>query len=156
TAVWQPSPAPHTAGGLVIIDPPLPLRPRVPDREGGSQFLMYALPGLGELYVRSVRSRQPPPPAAQPVIALCFSDASRIDPAMFRASIALATERRSQVVRAGDEAFLGASRSLMRGAGLARRHWAVMDPVRLPALLLGGEADRLVPPAAMRQAAARN
>jgi pimeloyl-ACP methyl ester carboxylesterase len=75
---------------------------------------------------------------------------------MFRASIALAAERRSQGQRAGDEAFLAASRSLMRVAGLRRRYWEMMASVRVPVLLLGGEADRLVPVAAMRQAAARN
>jgi len=155
-SILQASAAPDTVRGLVLIDPALPLPPRVPDREVGSQFLMYALPGLGELYVRSVRSRQPPQLAVQRVIELCFADPSRIDPAMFRASIALAAERRSQGVRAGDEAFLAASRSLMRVVGLRRRNWEMMASVRVPVLLLGGEADRLVPVAAMRQAAARN
>ena len=155
-SIMQASAAPDTVRGLVLIDPALPLPPRVPDREVGSQFLMYALPGLGELYVRSVRSRQPPQLAVQRVIELCFADPSRIDPAMFRASIALATERRSQGVRAGDEAFLAASRSLMRVVGLRRRYWEMMASVRVPVLLLGGEADRLVPAASMRQAAARN
>ena len=155
-SILQASAAPDTVRGLVLIDPALPLPPRVPDREVGSQFLMYALPGLGELYVRSVRSRQPPQLAVQRVIELCFADPSRIDPAMFRASIALAAERRSQGVRAGDEAFLAASRSLMRVVGLRRRYWEMMASVRVPVLLLGGEADRLVPVAAMRQTAARN
>ena len=155
-SILQASAAPDTVRGLVLIDPALPLPPRVPDREVGSQFLMYALPGLGELYVRSVRSRQPPQLAVQRVIELCFADPSRIDPAMFRASVALATERRGQGVRAGDEAFLAASRSLMQVVGLRRRYWEMMASVRVPVLLLGGEADRLVPVAAMRQAAARN
>jgi len=43
-----------------FIDPALPVPPRVPDRQAGSQFLMYALPGVGELYVRSVLSRRLP------------------------------------------------------------------------------------------------
>ena len=155
-SILQASAAPDNVRGLVLIDPALPLPPRVPDRQVGSQFLMYALPGLGELYVRSVRSRQPPQLAVQRLIELCFADPSRIDPAMFRASIALATERRGQGVRAGDEAFLAASRSLMRVAGLRRRYWEMMASVRVPVLLLGGEADRLVPVASIRQAAARN
>ena len=155
-SILQASAAPDTVRGLVLIDPALPLPPRVPDRQVGSQFLMYALPGLGELYVRSVRSRQPPQLAVQRVIELCFADPSRIDPAMFTASIALATERRNQGLRAGDEAFLAASRSLMRVVGLRRRYQEMMASVRVPVLLLGGEADRLVPVAAMRQAAARN
>jgi len=155
-SILQASAAPDTVRGLVLIDPALPLPPRVPDRQVGSQFLMYALPGLGELYVRSVRSRQPPQLTVQRLIELCFADPSRIDPAMFRASVALATERRGQGVRAGDEAFLAASRSLMQVVGLRRRYWEMMASVRVPVLLLGGEADRLVPAAAMRQAGARN
>ena len=117
---------------------------------------MYALPGIGEFYLRSVLSRQPPQLAVQRVIELCFADPSRIDPAMFAASIALATERRNQGLRARDEAFLAASRSLMRVVGLRRRYYEMMASVRVPVLLVGGEADRLVPVAAIRQAAARN
>ena len=155
-SIMQASGVPDSVAGLVLIDPALPPPRQVPDRQVGSRFLMYALPGIGELYLRSVQSRQPPQLAVQRVIELCFADPSRIDPAMFRASIALAAERRSQGVRDGDEAFLAASRSLMRVVGLRRRYWEMMASVRVPVLLLGGEADRLAPVAAMRQAAARN
>jgi pimeloyl-ACP methyl ester carboxylesterase len=117
---------------------------------------MYALPGIGEVYLRSVQSRQPPQLAIQRVIELCFADPSRIDPAMFTASIALAGERRNQGLRAGNEAFLAASRSLMRVVGLRWRYREMMASVRVPVLLLGGEADRLVPVASMREVAARN
>jgi pimeloyl-ACP methyl ester carboxylesterase len=92
----------------------------------------------------------------QRVVDLCFADPSRADPAMLTASIALAAERQSQPVRARDQAFLAASRSLMRVVGLRRRYWEMMASVRVPVLLIGGEADRLVPVASMRQAAARN
>ena len=44
----------------------------------------------------------------------------------------------------------------MRVVGLRWRYQEMMASVRVPVLLLGGEADRLVPVAAMRQAAARN
>jgi pimeloyl-ACP methyl ester carboxylesterase len=155
-SILQASAAPDTVRGLVLVDPALPMPARAPDRQVGSQFLMYALPGVGEFYLRSVLSRRPPQLAVQRVIDLCFADPSRIDPAMFAASVALAGERRSQGLRAGDEAFLGASRSLMRVVGLRGRYWQMMASVRVPVLLIGGEADRLVPSASMRQAAARN
>ena len=155
-SIMQAAAAPDTVRGLVLIDPALPPPARVPDRQVGSQFLMYALPGIGEFYLRSVLSRQPPQLAVQRVIELCFADPSRIDRAMFTASIALATERRNQGLRARDEAFLAASRSLMRVVGLRRRYYEMMASVRVPVLLVGGEADRLVPVAAIRQAAARN
>ena len=73
---------------------------------------------------------------------------------MLTASIALATERQKRDYPA--TAFLAASRSLMRVVGQRRRYWEMMASVRVPVLLIGGEADRLVPVASMRQAAARN
>ena len=155
-SILQTAAAPDTVAGLVLIDPALPLPRRAPDRQVGSQFLLYALPGLGELYVRTVMARTPPQLAVQRVVDLCFADPSRIDPAMLTASIALAAERQSQRARARDQAFLAASRSLMRVVGLRRRYWEMMASVRVPVLLVGGEADRLVPVASMRQAAARN
>ena len=159
-SILQASAAPDTGRGLVLFDPALPAPPRLPDRQVGSQFLMYALPGVGEFYLRSVLSRRPPQLAVQRVIDLCFADPSRIDPAMFAASIALAAERQSQRQgqdqRARDEAFLAASRSLLRVAGRRGRYWQMMASIRVPVLLIGGEADRLVPAASMRQAAARN
>ncbi len=155
-SILQAATAPDTVQGLVLIDPALPLPPRTPDRQVGAQFLMYALPGLGELYVRTVMSRTPPQLAVQRIVGLCFADPSRADPAMLTASIALATERQSEPVRARDQAFLAASRSLMRVVGLRRRYWEMMASVQIPVLLIGGEADRLVPVASLRQAAARN
>jgi pimeloyl-ACP methyl ester carboxylesterase len=155
-SILQASASPDTVRGLVLIDPALPMPPRVPDRQVGSQFLMYTLPGVGEFYLRSVLSRRPPQLAVQRVIDLCFADPSRIDPAMFAASIALAAERQRQDPRARDEAFLAASRSLMRVVGLRGRYRQMMASVRVPVLLIGGEADRLVPVASLRQAAARN
>ena len=154
-SILQASAAPDTVAGLVLIDPALPPR-RVPDRQVGNRFLMYALPGIGEVYLRSVQSRQPPQLTVQRVIELCFADPSRVDPAMFTAAIALAAERQSQGLRARDEAFLAATRSLMRVVGLRRRYREMMASVRVPVLLLGGEADRLVPVASMREAASRN
>jgi pimeloyl-ACP methyl ester carboxylesterase len=89
------------------------------------------------------------------VIELCFADPSRADPVMLTASIALAAERQRQE-HLNAAAFLAASRSLMRLVGQRHRYWEMMAAVRVPVLLIGGEADRLVPAASMRQAAARN
>jgi pimeloyl-ACP methyl ester carboxylesterase len=155
-SIMQASAAPEMVRGLVLLDPALPLPARKPDRQVASQFLMYALPGIGELYLRSVQSRRAPQVAVQQVIELCFADPSRADPAMVTASIALAAERQAQAAGAGAEAFLAASRSLMRVVGPRRRYWDMMASVRVPVLLIGGEADRLVPVASTRQAAARN
>jgi pimeloyl-ACP methyl ester carboxylesterase len=154
-SLMQTAAAPETVRGLVLIDPALPLPRRTPDRQVAGQFLLYALPGLGEFYVREVMSRRPPELTVQRVMELCFADPSRADPVMLTASIALAAERRRQG-HPDAAAFLAASRSLMRVVGQRRRYWEMMASVRVPVLLIGGEADRLVPAASMRQAAARN
>ena len=154
-SLMQAAAAPETVRGLVLIDPALPPPRQTPDGRVAGRFLLYALPGLGELYVRASMSRQPPELAVQRVIELCFADPSRADPAMLTASIALATERQRQE-HSNAAAFLAASRSLMRVVGQRRRYWEMMASVRLPVLLIGGEADRLVPAASMRHAAARN
>jgi pimeloyl-ACP methyl ester carboxylesterase len=52
--------------------------------------------------------------------------------------------------------FLAASRSLLQVIGRHGRYWEMMAGIRAPVLLIGGEADRLVPATSMRQAAARN
>ena len=153
-SLLQTAAAPDTVQGLVLIDPALPPPRQTSDRRVASQFLLYSLPGFGELYFRTVLSRQPPQVAVKRVIELCFADPSRIDPAMLTASIALASQRRTTPHR--DQAFLAASRSLMRVVGQRRRYWEMMASVRVPVLLIGGEADRLVPVASMRRAAARN
>ena len=147
--------APAMVRGLVLLDPALPVPLRVPDRQVASQFLAYSIPGLGEYYLRKVRSARPPQLAVQDVIELCFADPSRADPAMVTASIALAAERQG-LPGAGEDAFLAASRSLMRVVGPRRRYQEMMASVQVPVLLLAGDADRLVPVAATRQAAARN
>jgi pimeloyl-ACP methyl ester carboxylesterase len=154
-SILQASAAPEMVRGLVLLDPALPLPARKPDRQVASQFLMYALPGIGEMYLRSVQSRRAPQIAVQQVIELCFADPSRADPAMVTASIALAAERQGRA-GAGEDAFLAASRSLMRVVGPRRRYQAMMASVQVPVLLIAGDADRLVPVASTRQVAARN
>jgi len=153
-SLLQTAAAPDTVAGLVLIDPALPLPRQAPDRQVASQFLMYTIPGLGELYLKLAQARQTPQLAVQRIIDLCFADPSRADPAMVTAAIALAVERQGAPHR--DESLLAAARSLMRVVGRSRRYFATMASVGVPVLLIGGTADRLVPVAAVRQAAARN
>ncbi|MDQ2812554.1 MAG: alpha/beta hydrolase [Actinomycetota bacterium] len=145
---------PDIVAGLVLIDPVLPLPKQAPDWLVASQFLLYSVPGLGELYLKLAQSRQTPQLAVRRMIDLCFADPSRADPAMVTASIALAAER--EAIPHGDEALLTAARSLMWVVAHRRRYFATMAAAQIPVLLIGGTADRLVPVAAVRQAAARN
>src|SRR5260370_25606064 len=100
-----------------------------------------------------------PEAAVQQLLQLCYADPSRADPEMIKAEVAL-TARRHPATPAQASArariFLAAARSMLRTAAQRRRYAAMMAGIDVPVLLIGGDADRLVPVAAMRQAAARN
>jgi pimeloyl-ACP methyl ester carboxylesterase len=157
-SVLQAAAAPDTVAGLVLIDPALPVPRRRPDPLVASQFLLYALPGVGELFVRTMVARRTPEVAVRQLIELCFADPSRADPAMVAASVELARYRMGDPIqaRAYSQSLLAASRSLLRVIGRPGRYWEMMASISVPVLLIGGESDRLVPLASMRQAAARN
>jgi pimeloyl-ACP methyl ester carboxylesterase len=150
---------PGAVARVVLIDPALPLPPQKPDWQVSGQFLVYALPGLGEGFVAKLMRSVPPETAVQQLLALCFADPSRADPQMTKAEVALLA-RRHPVTRAQASArariFLAAARSLLRVLSRRQRYAGMMAGIDVPVLLIGGEADRLVPVAAMRQAAARN
>ena len=150
---------PDVIKGVVLIDPALPLPPQKPDWEVSGQFLLYALPGLGERTVAKVLRTTPPETAVQRVHELCFADPSRADPELIKADVALSV-RRHPATRAQASArariFLAAARSLLRVLSRRQNMQKMMAGIDVPVLLIGGEADRLVPVAAMRQAAARN
>jgi pimeloyl-ACP methyl ester carboxylesterase len=157
-SVLQAAAAPDTVAGLVLIDPALPVSRRGLDPLVTSQFLLYALPGVGELVVRTAMARRTPEVAVRQLIELCFADPSRADPAMVAASVGLARRRMGDPAqaRAYAQSLLAAARSLLRVNGRPRRYWEMMASIRVPVLLIGGESDRLVPLASMRAAAVRN
>ena len=158
-SVLQTAAAPDTVAGLGLIDPALPPPPQKLDRQVTGSFLLYALPGLGELFVSRALSRRSPEQAVQQLVELCFADPSRANPEMLKAEVALAALRNAAPpaeASASRASFLAASRSLLRVIGRRGRYWEIMAGIRAPVLLIGGEADRLVPAASMRQAAARN
>jgi pimeloyl-ACP methyl ester carboxylesterase len=150
---------PDVVTGLVLIDPALPLPPQKPDWQVHGQFLLYALPGLGESTVARLLRTVPPETGVQRVLELCFADPSRADPELTKADVALAV-RRHPATRAQASArariFLAAARSLLLVLSRRQRFAGMMAGIDVPVLLIGGEADRLIPVAVMRQAAARN
>jgi pimeloyl-ACP methyl ester carboxylesterase len=150
---------PDAVAGVVLIDPVLPLPVQKPDWQVSGQFLLYVLPGLGEGFVAKWMRSTPPETAVQRVVELDFADPSRADPEMIKAEVALVT-RRHPATRAQASArariFLAAARSLLRVLARRQNYQAMMAGIDVPVLLIGGEADRLVPVAAIRQAAARN
>jgi pimeloyl-ACP methyl ester carboxylesterase len=150
---------PERIKGAVLIDPALPLPPQKPDWQVSGQFLLYALPGLGEYAVAKFMRSISPEEAVQQLLELCFADPSRADPELIKADVALLTRRHpatSARAAARARVFLAAARSLLRVLSRRQRYNAMMAGIEVPVLLIGGEDDRLVPIAAMRQAAARN
>jgi pimeloyl-ACP methyl ester carboxylesterase len=150
---------PNAVKGVVLIDPALPLPPQKPDWQVTAQFLLYATPGLGELAVAKLMARTQPETAVHQLVELCFADPSRADPEMLKAEVALSARRHpatSAQASARARVFLAAARSLLRVLARRGNFQKMMAGIDVPVLLIGGEADRLVPIAAIRQAAARN
>jgi pimeloyl-ACP methyl ester carboxylesterase len=158
-SVLETSSNPEHIKGMVLLDPALPLPPQKPDWQVSGQFLLYALPGLGEFAVAKMMASVSPEESVQQVLQLCFADPSRADPELIRAEVALSTKRHPATpaqARARARIFLAAARSLLRVLSRRQRYARMMAGIDVPVLLIGGEDDRLVPVAAMRQAAARN
>ena len=150
---------PRAIEGAVLIDPALPLPPQKPDFQVSGQFLLYALPGLGEYAVAKFMRSIPPEEAVRQLLQLCFADPSRADPEIIKADLALLARRHPVTpaqAAARARVFLAAARSLLRVLARRQRYNAMMAGINVPVLLIGGEDDRLVPVAAMHQAAARN
>jgi pimeloyl-ACP methyl ester carboxylesterase len=158
-SVLETSNNPDAIKGVVLIDPALPLPPQKPDWQVSGQFLLYAMPVLGDYTVAKFMRSIPPEEAIQQILNLCFADPSRSDPEMIKAEIALARRRHPATpaeASARARIFLAAARSLLRVLARRQNYQKMMAGINVPVLLIGGEDDRLVPIAAMRQAAARN
>jgi pimeloyl-ACP methyl ester carboxylesterase len=151
-AALQAADEPETVAGLILVDPALPtarlglVHPRVI-----ANFLLCAVPGVGEGYLTQRRRRTTAAQSVHRVLDVCCVDASRVPPDVVRAHVEL-TERidRSRA----DAAYLRSARSLSlllaRPAGTMRR----LDAVTQPTLLLEGARDVLVPLTAARRMAA--
>lgn len=143
---------PDLVRGLVLVDPSIPVPRRWPDPKVALTFGLYATPVLGERYLEVTTARTSDRKRVQSVIDLCFADPSRADPAIVDAGVVLAAHRRG--VPGQERAFLGAARSLMRLLAVPTRYRNLLAQIRVPVLLLHGEADRLVNISAARAAAA--
>jgi pimeloyl-ACP methyl ester carboxylesterase len=143
---------PETVAGLVLVDPSLPVPWQRPDPQVAGIFALYAVPGLGELYLTASRRRTTPRQQVEQVLELCFADPARASAEITAASIELAAIRRT--MRGTEHAFLQAARSLTGVLARPGRYRAMMAGLDMPVLLIHGEQDRLVPVAAARAASA--
>jgi pimeloyl-ACP methyl ester carboxylesterase len=140
--------------GMVLVDPALP-RPGVqrPDPMVAKAFALYALPMLGERFLRQRNRTLSPEQLVQETLALCCVDPGRVPADVRRASVELVIERKGQ--KQPEKAFLGAARSLLKLLARPKRYLATIGRVPQPTLLIFGAKDRLVPLASGQRAARR-
>ncbi len=146
--------APASVAGLVLVDPSIPVPRQKPDLQITSQFLLYAVPFVGQRYMAYTRDRMSDRQLVERVINLCFADPSKASGDLMDAATALVAHRRQ--MPAQDAAFLQAARSLMLLLARPKHYQAVMNRVECPVLLVHGDRDRLVPVSAAQSALAAN
>ena len=143
--------APDRVSGLVLIDPALPMaRPGLIHPRVLTNFVLCAVPGVGERYLSARRKRTTAEQTVMRVLGTTCVDPSRVPPEVVEAHIRLTEEVDRQL---GDGAYLTSARSLSwlmarPGATLTR-----IARVQAPVLHLHGERDVLIPLAAARRMA---
>jgi pimeloyl-ACP methyl ester carboxylesterase len=146
--------APDSVTGMVLVDPSLPPPRQRPDREVATSFLLYAIPVVGELYLKVNRARLSPEESVRRIINLCFAHPGRADPQMLTMAAQLVG------ARAGmpwvEAAFMAAARTTLTTLARPGAYWSMMRAIRVPVLLVHGECDRLVPIESARTAARLN
>jgi pimeloyl-ACP methyl ester carboxylesterase len=112
-SLMEASLRPEKVAALVLVGPAQP-RPLLvaPDWRIMATFAAYAMPMVGETFVRWRSRLLGPEGVVRQTLELCCVDSSRIAPEVFAAHVALAEERASGMPWAA-EAFLGAARSIV-------------------------------------------
>ena len=140
--------------GLVLLDAAVPGPRGKPDPLVAASFALYAIPMVGERYLRVRRLRQTPLARVRDLLRLCGVDPDELPAEVIDRSVTLLEERRD--VEGMDKAFLAAARSLLRLLADPRRYRAAMASITAPVLIIQGAVDRLVAVTAARDVAARN
>src|SRR5216110_82292 len=151
-AMMEAALAPEWVAGLVLVAPAQPRSAEARMDGRVAALFLYALPVLGEFALRCRARLLGPAGQVRSTLALCCADASRVAPEVVEAHVALARERLERMPWAS-RAFMEAARSLI--ALLARRSWfdEMVQRITAPTLLVQGDRDRLVAPAASRRLA---
>jgi pimeloyl-ACP methyl ester carboxylesterase len=145
---------PEAVTGLVLLDPAIPGPRRALDPLVALMFAVYAVPFLGERFLRMRRNKTTELARVREMLSLCGVDPEAVPPEVIERSVTLLQERKD--VDGMDRAFLGAARSLLRLLVDPRRYRKAMASIRVPVLLVHGDRDRLVPVAAARDIARRH
>jgi pimeloyl-ACP methyl ester carboxylesterase len=133
---------PSDVAGLVLVDPVLPMAGRRPDRLVLLAFAAYAVPGVGERFVRSRVAALGPEGLVRETFRYCCADASSLREDIVQAHIEFARLRERQPW--AHSAFLQGARSVVGLVLRPRTFRAAIRRVRAPTLLLHGTQDRLV------------
>ena len=145
---------PEAVTGLVLLDPAIPGPRRALDPLVALMFAIYAVPFLGERFLRMRRNKTTELARVREMLSLCGVDPDTVAPEVIERSVTLLQERKD--VEGMDRAFLGAARSLLKLLVDPRRYRRAMASIQVPVLLVHGDRDRLVPVAAARDIARRH
>lgn len=145
---------PERVSALILVDAALP-RPITarPDPRVLLTFGLYAMPGVGEWYLRRRAERLGPVGLVRETLRLCCADPGRVAAEVVAAHEDMA--RRRQQFAWGPGAFLEAARSIVRIQLPPTRITAAIDRIRVPTLVVQGDRDRLVSAAAARETVRR-
>ena len=116
-------------------------------------FAAYAVPGLGERFMRWRAARRGPEGLVRDTLQLVCADPGRVPAEVVAAHVALARDRMDRMPW-GNQAFLEAARSIVFTLARRREVHAMIGRIAAPALLVQGTRDRLVSLAASRATAA--
>jgi pimeloyl-ACP methyl ester carboxylesterase len=150
-SIFTAASAPRAVRGVVLLDPALPGGRRSLDAVVAGQFVLYALPLVGERFLWLRRQRHTPLRRVRDMLRLVGVDPDELPAEVIDRSVALLEER--QDVAGMDKAYLVAARSLLKILVEPRSYRGAMAAIRVPVLLVQGDRDRLVPVAAARSAA---
>src|ERR1700739_1006792 len=153
--ILESAASPQAVAAVVLVDPALPRPVEVPDPQVAAQFMMYALPGVGEAFMAISRRSRTDRELVEQVVNLCFADPRRSSPEVMNASTEMLTHRR-RFMPSQDAAFLQAARSLLRAGLRPGQFKNTMRSLVQPVLLIHGDRDRLGAGAGARRAAGRN
>ncbi len=147
--------SPKSVRSLVLVDAAHPPARGVwLDREVALVFAMYMLPWVGEYVMRTRAKTITPEQLVRETMRVCCADPGALHPSIIDAHVALAHERKE--MEWAHDAFLAATRSLVRILVTPRRVERLANQIAVPTLVLHGDRDRLVPVGSARAAAKRH
>jgi pimeloyl-ACP methyl ester carboxylesterase len=147
--------APGVVTDLVLVAPALPFVPARPDPGVTAMLMAYSTPILGQVMVAR-RRRMSPEDQVRSTLTLCCADPSRVPAHIVAEHVAVARRRTAfpEINRDLNAAGRSTVTTAVRRLGAPYRR--AIRSVTAPVLLLYGERDRLVPPAAARATARAN